>query len=196
MTDRDNLPAPEEMAARLRKRLPEKKVVHCLSVAETLSNFAHDLGIDHDTAIFTALMHDYCRKEAPETLLERAQQYGLAITPWQREDPKLLHGPLAAEACRREFQVENADIREAIHWHTTGCPGLCRLGQALYAADFSEPLRQYPEAAETRRRYAQEGFDSALLYVAQSKVRMLDAKGVYDPVTREFRDWLRQREAT
>jgi predicted HD superfamily hydrolase involved in NAD metabolism len=174
----------------IESRLPEKTLRHTLSVAETLVALSGPAGVQPDRAEAAGLLHDLCKPlKAPE-LLARAENDGLDIRPWHRRRPALLHGPVAAEECRRELGVDDEDVLEAIYWHTTGRPGLGRLGQALYVADFAEPLRPYTESAEARHVLEAEGFDAALRFVAHAKLRRVEARRAADPATRGFVEWL------
>lgn len=177
---------------KLRDRLPAERVSHCIFTAEYLSSFSSTLGLDHDAAVVAGLLHDYCRDLKKEAFLEEARRLRLPISESQMQKPSLLHGPLSAECARREFGV-NDDVYEAIYWHTTGRPGLGRLGQALYVADFAEPGRKFPEAAEARTRLRKEGFDATLIYVAETKVRFNRMKPVIDPNTEAFLLWLKSK---
>lgn len=174
----------------LRERLPEAKVQHCLSVAEYLLSFSESLDLNEVDVLDAGLLHDICRELTATELLRRAEAYGLAISEWQRRKPNLLHGPLAAEECRRELGLESRDLYEAIYWHTTGHPGLGRLGQALYFADFAEPSRSYPEAQTARQCLESDGFDAALRYAAGKKIFFLEKKDIIDPATGAFYRWL------
>lgn len=183
-------PRHAEFLAILRARLPEKKVNHCVSVTEFLSTFAHGLGLDAEEFFAAGMLHDICRGLDDDQLLRRAERYGLQPNATQLRKPNLLHGPLAAEECRREWGLDSEALYDALYWHTTGRPGLGRLGQALYFADFSEPLRDFPEAEIARDRLSQQGFDAALRYVAGEKRAFLAQKAVIDPITEDFYRWL------
>ncbi len=175
----------------LRARLHEKTFKHSLSVAQTMLGMAEQAGIDPGKAVTAGLLHDYCKDLDPTTLLERAVDYGIFVTEAQRASPSaLLHGPVAAEEAWRELSVEDPEIHEAIYWHTTGKPGLGRLGQALYVADFCEPTRPKSQAAEARRILAEEGFEPALLYVTREKAAHVRAKGPAEPTTEAFLEWV------
>lgn len=177
---------------KLRERLPDQRLRHSVFTAEYLSSFAPILNIDHDEAVLAGLLHDFCRDLKGEALLEEARHRRLPISETQMEKPSLLHGPLAAETCRELFQISD-EVYDAVYWHTTGRPGLGRLGQALYVADFAEPGRKFPEAAAARARLRKEGFDAALRYVAEMKVEFNRDKPVVDPNTEAFLLWLKTR---
>jgi predicted HD superfamily hydrolase involved in NAD metabolism len=174
----------------LRNRLSEKKVWHCLFVAKHLCSFAPALGIPEAQALAAGLLHDIGRALDGEEMLRRAEAYGLPVSEIERKRPNLLHGPIAAEECRRELGIDDPEVYEAIYWHTTGKPGLGLLGRALYVADFSEPTRRYPEAAHTRELLETRGFTEALCYVAGMKAVFLERKKVVAPVSADFFRWL------
>lgn len=186
------LPRHKEFVHLLRRDLPAAKASHSIFVAEYLSSFAEGIGLDHDEAVTAGLLHDLCRTLDDQTLLSRAAAYELPISDEQRAHPNLLHGPVAAELCRRELGIEAAPVYEAIYWHTTGKPGLCRLGQALCVADFAEPARRYPEAAQARELLRKEGFDEALFFVAQQKLAFIQKKHISSPMAEGFFLWVQQ----
>ncbi|MBI1320903.1 MAG: HD domain-containing protein [Candidatus Hydrogenedens sp.] len=183
-------PSQERIAALLRVRLKEKRLAHALSVTEHLADFGPELGLERDRLITAALLHDLCRNFEDDIMLARAAEYGLPIEPIHEARPILLHGPVAAEEARRYLGLTDEDVYEAVYWHTTGTPGLGLLGRALMVADFSEPLRKYPEAAETRAVLAREGFGAALRYMAQAKQGFAEKKTQFHPETRAFCDWV------
>lgn len=194
------MPIAEEAAARgwlklLRDRLSPERMAHSVFTAEYLSSFAPALGVDHGESLRAGLFHDLYRDQGPEALWKEARKYRIIISDTQLQEGLLLHGPVAAEWCRRELDVSEA-VYEAIYWHTTGRPGLGLLGQALFVADFAEPSRAFPEAEKARRLLHQEGFEAALLYVAETRHAMSQRNAVVDPHTEAFLHWLKTRGTT
>ncbi len=180
--------------ARLREILPEKRLSHCIFTAEYYSSYAENIGVDHDEAVAAGLLHDICRDMTKTELLAAARALRLPVSNEQLEKPVLLHGPVAAEKCRAEFGISD-DVYEAVYWHTTGRPGLGMLGQGLCLADFAEPMRKYPEAAEARDRLRKKGFGEAILYVAEIGVEFGRRQEVADPNATAFYLWLKQKQA-
>jgi len=187
------MPQAKEYLRRMRERLTDDKVSHCVFTAEYLSSFAPSLGIDHDESVTAGLLHDFCRDLSKEEMLEQARYYRLPLSESQMQKPSLLHGPVSAEVCKQEFGVSE-DVYQAIYWHTTGRPGLEMLGQALYVADFAEPTRKFHEAAQAREIVRRKGFDDAVLYVAEMKLAFCRNKEVIDPNTQAFLIWLKTRK--
>ncbi|HNZ49129.1 MAG TPA: HD domain-containing protein [Candidatus Hydrogenedentes bacterium] len=174
----------------LRERLSDARLSHTVFTAEYLSSFAPDLGLNHGDAVVAALFHDFYRDCAPEAMLQDARQLRISMSDCQLEEPLLLHGPLAAEWCRRELEISEA-VYEAIYWHTTGRPGLGLLGQALYVADFAEPSRRFPEAEQARQLLRRENFRTALLFTTEIRHAVNQQKKVTDPNTEAFLLWLK-----
>lgn len=174
----------------IRERLSEKRVRHSISVAAHLCDFGASLGLDPIAMATAGLLHDSCRALGDTEMLARARAYGIEVTYPCDERPLLLHGPVGAEYVRRELGIDDVDIHEAIYWHTTGHPGIGLLAQALFVADFSEPLRKYPEAGIAREVLQSQGFSEALLYVAQTKLKFARKKETFHPETEAFCTWV------
>ena len=180
----------KEFVALLRDRVTDKTMRHCIFTAAYMASFAAEAGVTNDDAVAAGLLHDLCKKMPPEDLLAAADEYGLALNDSQRRKPQLLHGPISAEECRRKHGVGGDGVYEAIFWHTTGRPGLGPVGLALYVADFAEPSRAFPEAAEARRILRASGFKAALRYVSEQKYQHVLTKPVMDPITASFHTWV------
>lgn len=183
-----------EYLALLGERLPDKILNHSVSVAEFMRSFAGGAGIADAQATTAGLLHDLCKAMQGEELLAGAQAYGLELTPLQREKPALLHGPVAAEECRAILGIDDEEVLEAIRWHTTGRPNWGRVGLALYVADFAEPLRTIPEAAEARALLREKGFDAVVRFVADRKLGFVRERFTPDPMSEAFAEWLGRRE--
>jgi predicted HD superfamily hydrolase involved in NAD metabolism len=152
--------AIENAEALARSRLSEGRYGHTLRVADTAADLARVHGLDEDRTRLSALIHDAARETGPEEFLRLAQEWDLPVGEQERQSPKLLHGPVAAELARRELGVEDEEILEAVRAHTTGKPGMGPLALALYVADKIEPARDYP-SVERLRRLAREDLQAA-----------------------------------
>lgn len=168
-------------------RLPDwarcegERRTHVERVAELMSGWAAGLGLAESERLrwaAAARLHDALR-DAPEAEL---REYGVPDWP-----VALLHGPACAERLRREG-VEDEDLLRAIAYHTVGHPGLGRLGEYLYLADFLEPGRSYlPEVRERLRAILpRERLEALLSVVALRLARRLEVRGVIRPETVAF----------
>ena len=182
--------ATENARALARSRLSEKRYGHTLRVADTAADLARTHGLDEGRARLSALIHDAAREAEPEEFLRLAEEWNLSVGEPERQSPKLLHGPVAAELAGRELGVRDEGILEAVRAHTTAKPGMEPLALALYVADKIEPARDYP-SVERLRRLARED-----LYVATAEAlrRAIDynegrGKDVH-PSSRAALEWL------
>ena len=145
--DTNLLEAADEFA---RSRLSEGRYGHTLRVAETAEELARVHGLDPDRARLAALLHDAARETEPGEFLRLAGAWDLPFGEPERQSPKLLHAPVAAELARRELGVEDEEVLAAVRAHTVGEPGIGPLGLALYVADKIEPARDYPSVGRIR----------------------------------------------
>jgi len=184
------LPRATEFLALIEARLREKPFRHSIATTHLMLSIANGLDITPEQAVTAGLLHDLAKGAKGPELLERADVYRLIISDAQRNHPKLLHGAVAAEECRRDLGITDEAVLEAICWHTTGQPGLDKVGQALYLADYAEPLRSHPQAAQARAILATDGFVAALLFVSEQKLAYVRTRPHVDPATEAFHAWL------
>ena len=180
----------ENADALARFRLSEERYGHTLRVADTVGDLTRVHGLDRDRGRLAALLHDAARETGPEEFLRLADEWGLPIEEPERQSPKLLHGPVAAELARRELGVDDGEVLEAVRAHTTGKPLMGPLALALYVADKIEPARDYP-SVERLRALARVDLHKA---AAESLRRAIDhneqrGRSIH-PASRETLEWL------
>lgn len=133
-----------------RDRISGKRYAHTIRVADTAETLARLHGLDANRTRLAALLHDAARELKPGDYLSLAEDWELPVGEPERESPKLLHGPVAAELARRELGVGDEEVLEAVRVHTVGSPGMGPLALAVYVADKIEPARDYPSVARLR----------------------------------------------
>ena len=197
MEDREKRHTPLEAAdAFVRDRLSEKRYGHTVRVADTAEDLARTHDLDPDRTRLAALLHDAAREiGAPEEFLKLAEAWHLPVGEPERESPKLLHGPVAAELARRELGVDDEDVLEAIRVHTVGQPGMGPLALVLYVADKIEPARDYPSVGRIRalapRDLGEAAAEALRRVVAHNEER---GRPVH-PSSREMLEWLEEAES-
>jgi predicted HD superfamily hydrolase involved in NAD metabolism len=177
-----------------RERLSEKRYGHTVRVADTAEDLAREHGLDPARTRLAALLHDAARETEPGEYLRLAGEWSLPVGEPERQSPKLLHGPVAAELGRRELGVEDEEVLEAVRVHTVGAAGMGPLALALYVADKIEPARDYPSVGRIRdlarrdlREAAAESLRRAISY-NEGRAREIH------PASREMLEWLEEPE--
>jgi predicted HD superfamily hydrolase involved in NAD metabolism len=182
--------ATENAEALARTRLSEKRYGHTLRVADTAADLALVHGLDEDRARLSALIHDAARETAPEEFLSLAEEWDLPVGEPERQSPKLLHGPVAAELARRELGVRDEEVLEAVRAHTTAKPGMGSLALTLYVADKIEPARDYP-SVERLRKLAREDLHVATTEALRRAIAHNEGRGKdVHPSSRAALEWL------
>lgn len=197
MEDRAKTHTPlEAVDAFVRDRLSEKRYGHTLRVAATAEDLARTHGLDPDRARLAALLHDAAREIGdPEEFLRISREWDLPVDEPERQNPKLLHGPVAAELARRELGVDDKHILEAIRVHTVGRPGMGTLALVLFVADKIEPARDYP-SVERLRRLAREDLREAAAESLRRAIAHNEERGrPTHPASRETLAWLEAEHA-
>ena len=153
----------ERFAAELETR-PVWLREHCERVAAVATQLARRHGLDPERCAAASLGHDLFRHVEPARLLSQATELGIAVNDVERVVPLLLHGPVAACVAEREWGAGDAELLEAIRWHTTAHPALSSLGRIVFLADKIEPakLAAKPALGEIET-LAQDAPDTALL---------------------------------
>ncbi len=178
-----------------RERLSQKRYDHTVRVADTAERLARIHGLDAARARLAALLHDAARETEPEEFLRLAEEWDLFIGEPERQSPKLLHAPVAAELARRELGVEDEEVLAAIRAHTVGEPGMGPLALALYVADKIEPARDYP-SVERLRRLAPEDLREAATEALRRVVAHNEQRGrPIHPSSRAMLEWLEETES-
>ena len=88
----------------------------------------------------------------------------------------------------RDLGIADADLLNAVRYHTTGRAGMSKLEKILYVADAAEPTRSYEGVLELREA-ARRDLDEACLTALENTLRHLQKKGI-----RPDADTLRARD--
>jgi predicted HD superfamily hydrolase involved in NAD metabolism len=173
-----------------RKRLSDKRYGHTLRVADTAERLAQIHGLDPAQVRLAALLHDAARETEPEEFLRLAGEWDLSVGEPERQSPKLLHGPVAAELARRELSVEDEEVLGAIRVHTVGEPVMGPLALALYVADKIEPARDYPSVERLRHLASEDLREAAIEALRRVIAHNEERDRPIHPSSREMLEWL------
>lgn len=172
--------------------LPEGLQAHIYRVRDVALELAARHGIDLERAELGALAHDVCRAVPGDALLKMSAELGVEVTEVEQDFPILLHGPVGAELLRREEDLTDHGLYEAVRWHSTAHPSLDPLGKLVFLADKLDPQKAaiYPYQAKLRDM-ALESLDLALLeFLSREMATRLERGETVHPASVEARNSL------
>lgn len=180
----------EDIQEKLRKKLKGSRYVHTLGVEYTSVCLAMKYGENLETAELAGLLHD-CAKELPEKkLIQICRDHGERISKMEYQNPFLLHGKAGACLARDKFGIDDANILNAIRYHTTGRPGMTLVEKIVFVADYIEPNRKKADNLTELRRMAFENLDETVLRILEQTLDYLIRTGKeidrHTVVTRDY----------
>lgn len=127
----------------LEKRLTKKRYAHSVAVAGEAVRLAEMYGADTDKAYLAGLLHDVCKDDSRETLLQIFDKFGIILCNVEISSPKLWHAIAGAAFLKGEIGIDDEEILLAVRYHTTARAGMTLLEKVLYLADFTSADRDY-----------------------------------------------------
>ena len=156
-----------ELLQRLESRLeslPDGLQAHIDRVRDVALELAGRHGIDLERAELGSLAHDVCRAVPSNDLLRMSAELDVEVSDVEQDFPLLLHGPGGAELLRREENLTDQDLYEAVRWHSTAHASLNSLGKLIFLADKLDPQKAAVYSYQDKLRgMAWESLDLALL---------------------------------
>ncbi len=180
----------EELKGILEADLIPKRFIHSLNVANTAAKLSSRYGQDGGKAVVAGLLHDYARDVRNWDMVPLCEQYGVQTDEITRSQPELLHGPLAAAIVHEKFGIDDPDILNAIHYHTTGRGNMSTLEKIIFISDYIEPGRIFPGVDEIRK-VAFSDIDAAIIIALDSTIKYVIKKGaLIQPDSIEARNFI------
>jgi len=107
---------------------------------------------------------------------------------------ELWHAPAGAYLVEQEAGIADAEILDAIRYHTSGRPGMTLLEKVIYLADYIEPGRHFPGVDEVREM-AKEDLNKALIKAVQNTIMFLMKKNqtIYPDSFHTYNDLIKNR---
>lgn len=166
----------EQFIAIIRSRLSDYRFRHSLCVAEEARRLALHYGADPDKAYTAGILHDIMKDTDLDAQRKVLADYGEALDFVEEQSRTLWHARTGVAFLRHILGVEDADILQAVRYHTTGRAGMTLLEKVLFVADFTSADRDYPDV-DVMRRFADASLEEAMLYGVEYTIRELLERG-------------------
>ena len=129
----------------IRNVLPEKRLVHTAEVAVCALKKASSLGLAKDKVLTAALLHDCAKYLNKEDFPDFKLPAGVPAP--------VEHAFLGAYVAEKKAGITDAEILDAIRYHTSGKPEMSTLGKLIFVADMVEKGRTYDGVERLRKLF-------------------------------------------
>lgn len=147
----------------IKSKMSEHRFVHSVNVSKEARKLAKIYGADAEKAAIAGILHDITKEMPVEEQLKFITDSGIILDNVQKNAPKLWHGISGSIYIKENLDINDADILNAIRYHTTGRAGMSLLEKIIFVADFTSQERTY-KGVSTMRKKSRKTLDEAMLY--------------------------------
>lgn len=154
----------DDYLIKLPSYLSQNRLIHSKNTAYEASviNSRCALGLNGKDVIIAGLLHDVGKKYDYDD-----KYLGKFDIPADSLNTPVKHQFVGAIIAKKDFEISNGEILDAIRYHTTGRPDMTMLEKLIYCADMLSPERDYPQVQALRHAVYdnfEQGFKLCLRY--------------------------------
>ncbi|AWP28942.1 bis(5'-nucleosyl)-tetraphosphatase (symmetrical) YqeK [Paenibacillus sp. Cedars] len=185
----------EKLIDAISSQMPAKRWEHTQGVMETAVILAGRFGADPVKAELAAILHDVAKYWPVQRLHQMMVDHKLS-EELLHYDKQLWHAEVGAFVAQQEYGVTDAQVLDAIRYHTSGRIGMTLLDKVVCLADYMEPGRDFP-GVNNIRELANHSLEEALAAGFDSTIgHLLSRRQIIYPLTVLARnDLIKQLEA-
>lgn len=158
-----------------KKYANNKRLEHILGVARLAKRLASSFNLDEDKAYIAGLLHDYCKYESIEEMLEIINDK--KIEEKFKDAPQVLHAYASYVMAKEKFNITDTDILNGIKNHVYGRVGMTLFEKIIVISDFCEDSRTYDRCIETRKVLDSGDFNLAMYLCIKYTIEAVLANG-------------------
>lgn len=171
---------------KLKKHLSHKRYDHTIRVARTAYGLAKVYGYNTKKVLVAALLHDCAKNLTEKKQLHICEKHHFRLSKAEQENTDLLHAKVGALLAKEVYSVDEADVLNAIKYHTTGRPKMSVTEKILFISDYIEPHRDHEGHLSEIRAMAGRDLDKTMYLILDDTLTYLKKKSkVNDPTTKE-----------
>lgn len=145
----------------LEASLSPKRFEHSLCVARRASELAKIYNEDEQKAYIAGLVHDACKEFSTDEQLKIINEFDIILTDIEKTESNIWHGYAASGFVRQKWDITDADILNAVKYHTCGRGNMSVLEKIVFVADLTSYDRDYSDA-EKIRKISENNLDEAI----------------------------------
>ena len=162
----------------LQRNLSRDRFFHSTEVAKIAKKLAQiHKGINPEKAYLTGLIHDVARNFSEKKLIRLAKKYRIKVDSFAKKNPLLLHSQIGAIIAKKQFNIRDKKILQAIEKHAVPKPCMHILDKIIYLSDIIPHAKGWPGSKLTLK-LAQDSLDRALLNAYNENIKHFVDKGV------------------
>lgn len=138
-----------EYAEEVKKYLTEERYAHTLRVVKLALKNAKRLGLDEQSVLTAAILHD-CAK-----YIKSGKELEGFVFP-KNVPPPVMHQYTGAYVAEHTFNIKDENILNAIKYHTSGRADMSDLEKLIFLADMLEEGRSFEGAEELRKLFYED----------------------------------------
>jgi len=125
----------EKTRAWIKSRLSEERYLHSLGTEQTAKELAQRFGVDEEKAAFAGLIHDNAKNISYEDMLRIIKENNFDMEEDVKTNQKILHAYLGSYLAKKDLNINEPEILDAIKYHTTGRVNMNTLEKIIFLAD-------------------------------------------------------------
>lgn len=174
----------KQLRKSMKKVQDSRRYEHTLGVAYTAAALAMRYGGSLKDAQTAGMLHDCAKCLTDEKRVAVCEKHHIPMTEMERRNPFLLHAKVGAYLAEKKYGITDADILNAIRFHTTGRENMSLLEKIVFVADYIEPGRKQAPNLQEIRQLAFIDIDRAMVKILEDTVCYLSGgSGEIDPAT-------------
>lgn len=161
----------------IKGRMGEKRYIHSVNVAKQAQKLAKIYGCDEEKAMTAGIFHDVTKETPFDEQLKIITEGGIILDEIEKSSQKLWHPISGSVYIQKYLDINDADIINAIRFHTTGRSNMSLLEKIIFVADFTGDERNY-DGVDIMREKALRSLEEAMIYGLQFTIQDLSSRAL------------------
>lgn len=162
---------------KLKDELKPSRYEHTICVAYMAMALAMRYEVPIHDAELAGLLHDCAKCMSDEKLYKICINHNISLTETEIKNPSLLHAKAGAVVAKKDYDVDDEGILDAIRYHTTGRPAMTMLEKIIFTADYIEPGRAKQKRLPEIRKMAFIDIDACVYMISEDTLEYLNQNG-------------------
>ncbi len=159
----------------IRSLMGDYRYEHSVNVADEAVKLARLYGADEDKAYTAGILHDITKEIPKDEQLKIITDGGIILDDVQKAAPKLWHSISGSVYVQSMLGITDADVINAIRYHTTARANMSLLEKIIYIADYTAKGREY-NGVDIMREKSRVCLEDAMIFSFQYTFNSLSSK--------------------